>query len=146
MSVMIPSDIWKEVRGFFAALAAPCKDCVRGNTVRCWHSDCSAFQFRDIAHRIAAVNAVSAQPVARPAHATPRHVSVENEILEIIRSRFGGGPVYPSQIALSTTRSRVDKSHAISRLIKRGLVVEERINEYTRRISLPKNGNPKGKK
>lgn len=133
----VPVDLWRDIRDFFAALVAPCKDCVRGNSIRCWNSDCAAFPFRDLARRIVAMSAHA------PIH-VPRHIAIENEILDAMH-RFGGGPVYPSQIALTTTRSKVDKSHAISRLIKQGRIVEERINDYTRRISLPKTGNPKGK-
>jgi hypothetical protein len=137
MSIAVPHELWNDIRDFFAALVASCKDCVRGNPIRCWNSDCAAFPFRDLARRIVAVS------VHAPVH-VPRHVAVENEILDALH-RCGGGPVYPSQIALTTTRSKVDKSHAISRLIKQGRIVEERINDYTRRISLPTNGNPKGK-
>jgi hypothetical protein len=132
----VPVDLWRDIRDFFAALVAPCKECVRGNPVRCWYSGCAAFPFRDLARRIKAVSF----------HATvhiPRHVLVENEILDALCRH--GIPVYPSQLVLSSTNSKVNKSHAISRLIKQGRIVEERINSYTRKISLPENGNPKGK-
>ena len=132
----VPANLWRDIRDFFAALVAPCKDCVRGNPIRCWQSDCAAFQFRDLARRIAAVS------VHTPVH-IPHHVLVENEILDALY-RYGVA-IYPSQLVLSSTNSKVNKSHAISRLIRQGRIVEERINSYTRKISLPKNGNPKGK-
>lgn len=134
----VPVDLWRDIRDFFAALVAPCKECVRGNPVRCWYSGCAAFPFRDLARRIKAVSFHTTVHI-------PRHVLVENEILDALCRH--GIPVYPSQLVLSSTNSKVDKSHAISRLIKQGRIVEERINSYTRKISLPTttNGNPKGK-
>lgn len=137
MSVAVSYELWNDICDFFATLVAPCKECVRGNPVRCWRSDCAAFPFRDLARRIVMVSAHA------PVH-VPRHVAIENEILDALH-RFGGMPVYPSQIILATTHSKVDKTRAISRLVRQGRIVEERINDYTRRISLPTNGNPKGK-
>lgn len=131
----VPTTLWRDVRDFFASLVAPCKECVRGNPVRCWESRCAAFQFRDLARRIKAVHC--GVPVR-----VPRHVLVENEILDALR-RYGIA-VYPSQIQLTTTHSKANKRNAIDRLVRQGRVVEERINSYTRKISLPTNGNPKG--
>ena len=136
MSFAVPHDLWKDIRDFFAAIVAPCKDCARGNPSSCWNSGCAAFPFRDLARRVAVVSTHAAVRI-------PHHVAIENEILDQL-SRYGS-PVYPSQIVLSTTNSKVKKSHAISRLIRQKRIVEERINDYTRRISLPKTGNPKGK-
>ena len=132
----IPTALWHDVRDFFAALVAPCKDCVRGNLVYCWESRCAAFQFRNLARRIEAAD-------GRTPVRIPRHVLVENEILDVLR-RYGIA-VYPSQILLTTTRSKANKRNAIDRLVRQGRVVEERINSYTRKISLPKTtkGNPK---
>ena len=95
----VPTALWREVRDFFAALVAPCKDCVRGNPLRCWYGDCAAFRFRDLARRIEGVSL----------HATvriPRHVLVENEILDALRSY--GMPIYPSQLVLTTTNSKAN--------------------------------------
>lgn len=132
----IPTALWRDVRDFFAALVAPCKDCMRGNPVRCWESRCAAFQFRDLARRIESAHG------GVPVH-VPRHVLVENEILDALH-RYGIA-VYPSQIVLSSTRSKANKRNAIDRLVRQGRVIEERINSYTRKISLPTTtkGNPK---
>lgn len=129
----VPTSLWRDVRDFFAPLVSPCKDCVRGNSVRCWQGDCPAFRFRDIARRIEGVSLHAAVRI-------PRHVRVENEILDALLRH--GEAVYPSQLVLTSTNSSVTKSHAISRLVRQGRIVEERINDYTRKISLPKR-NPK---
>ena len=131
----VPTPLWQDIRDFFGALVRPCKDCVRGNPVSCWYGDCAAFQFRELARRIEAVGAHVAVRV-------PRHVLVENEILEALRRH--GVAVYPSQILLTSTRSKANKRNAIDRLVRQGRIVEERINSYTRKISLPTTkGNPK---
>lgn len=126
----VPSDLWKDVRDFFAALVAPCKDCARGNPVRCWRADCAAFKYRDLARRVESVASHAAIRV-------PRHVLVENEIVEALR-RYGE-PIYPSMIVLRTTNSKANKRNAIDRLVRQGRVIEERINDYTRKISLSPN-------
>lgn len=132
----VPTVLWHDVRDFFAALVAPCKDCMRGNPVRCWESRCAAFQFRDLARRIESAHG------GVPVH-VPRHVLVENEILDALHRC--GIAVYPSQIVLSSTHSKANKRNAIDRLVRQGRVIEERINSYTRKISLPTTtkGNPK---
>ena len=126
--VAVPPDVWNEVKGFFDSLVSQCKDCVRGNPVRCWNSNCKAFMFRSLARRIDALSPDTKVHV-------PRHVIVENEILDILR-RYGK-PVYPSMVVLTSTNSKTNKAHAITRLAKQGRIVVEQVNEYTRRISLP---------
>ena len=131
----VPTALWRDIHDFFSAIVAPCKNCVRGNPVRCWQSECPAFQFRDIARR---VEESSVSVTVR----VPKHILVENEILEALR-RYGTA-AYPSQIILSSTRSKANKRNAIDRLVRKGLVVEERINQYTSKISLPNHQrNPK---
>ena len=124
----VPSDVWREVKDFFACLVTPCKDCCRGNPIKCWHSKCPAYQFRNIARRVAST-------LEHGTLRIQRHTLIENEILDIL-NRFNG-PVYPSQLVLSTTNSKANKFTAINRLVREGRIVEERINEYTRKISLP---------
>ena len=127
--VEIPSDLWKDIRGFFLPLIAPCKDCVRGNLNRCWHSDCAAFQFRYLGMRIADIGDNKVRK--------PHFAQIEDEIIDILRRE--GKPVYPSCIILATTKSKANKCSAINRLIRRGVIVETRINDYTRMISLKSN-------
>ena len=124
----VPPDLWDEVRAYFAALIAPCKTCLRGNPTQCWHPECPSFRVRDLARRIESVSNHGKVDI-------PNHVRIEDEILDILR-RYGR-PVYPSMVILSSTNSKVSKCQAIDRLVKQGRVVEERINDYTRKISLP---------
>lgn len=134
--IAVPPDVWLEVKGFFDSLVAPCKDCVRGNPVRCWNSGCRAFGFRSLARRIDALSPNTKVHM-------PRHVLVEDEILDILR-RYGK-PVYPSMVVLTTTNSKTVKSNAITRLAKQGRIVVEQVNEYTRKISLPTNQDTQNK-
>lgn len=129
----VPSSLWHDIRGFFAVIVAPCKDCVRGNPVRCWHSECAAFRFRELARRVEGVHGSVQVRV-------PRHVLIENEVLAILRHY--GEPVYPSMIVLTTTHSKANKRNAINRLVRKGLVVEQRVNSYTRLLSLPQKKEP----
>lgn len=130
--VEIPSDIWRDVCGFFEQIISPCKECVRGNTVKCWHSDCAAFKFRPLARDVLSVT-------TQHATLTPAHIRVENEILEALKGF--DRPVHPAALKLWTTNSRAVKSKAISRLVRRGLIKEERNGKYTRYISLTNKGN-----
>ena len=114
--------------GGFGALVAQCKDCVRGNPVKCWNPNCPTFKFRALARRIDALSPNTKVHV-------PNHVLVEDEILDILR-RYGK-PVYPSMVVLTSTNSKVNKAHAITRLAKQGRIVVEQVNDYTRLISLP---------
>ena len=126
--IAVPPDVWYEIKRFFDALVAPCKDCVRGNIVKCWIAKCPAHKFRSLARRIDAFTPDTKAHI-------PHHVQVENEILDIL-CRYAK-PVYPSMVILSTTNSKTCKSNAITRLAKQGRIVIEQINDYTRKISLP---------
>lgn len=126
----VPSALWREVRGYFAALVAPCKTCLRGNPTQCWYPECPAFRVRDLAYRVASTGVTEDTPsAARQARI------IEDEIIDILK--HFDKPVYPSMIILTSTNSKANKSHAIDRLVKQGRIVEERINSYTRTISLP---------
>ena len=126
-NIEIPIDLWRDLRKFFEPLIAPCKDCMRGNLHRCWAGNsCPAFQYRAIGKRITEVE--------RKEIEKPNFILVENEIVEILRKE--GKPMYPSCIVLHSTKSKANKWTAISRLIHRGIVVETRINDYTRMLSL----------
>lgn len=127
-TVGIPSWIWREVRDFFAQIVSPCQTCVYGNPIECWESRCAAFKFRPIARDVMSVN-------TKAAPALPHYVQIEEEIIDVL-SRFNR-PVLPSMIKLRTTCSKAVKSKAITRLVKRGKIVEEK-NGYSRFISLPK--------
>jgi hypothetical protein len=134
--VSVPSSIWKDVHDFFAALVDPCKCCVRGNPIQCWHGDCAAFPYRIIARDVLSVNSSPCD-----AQVLQQHVLIENEILDAL-SRVKE-PVLPSDLKLWVTNSKVAKSKAITRLVKRGKIIEKRIDDHTRYISLPKT-NKKG--
>ena len=136
-NIVVPAHIWKEVSDFFAAIVAPCRDCLRGNLHSCWESRCAAFQFRGLARSVASVSPTGVRI------RIPRHVLIENEILDALQ-KFGK-PIYPSMLVLTSTNSKANKRNAIDRLVRKGRIVETRINSYTRMISLPdKNkGNPK---
>lgn len=136
MNTIVPTRLWKEICDLFVALVAQCKDCVRGNPVRCWYSNCAAFPYRDLARRIVAVkyNMVSL------AH----WMVVENEILATLKTI--GRPVSPSALRLDSTRSKAVKHAAINRLVRKRCIVETRTGDHSRLISLPQNVNPKGKK
>lgn len=131
-SVSVPRSIWREVSDFFAALFAPCKDCVRGNVHQCWNANCSAFKFRTISRRVASVSTTGGLSFAR-------WVAIENEILNAVR--HNGGPIPPQNIKLNSTHSKAVKSATISRLVKQGRLVETRTGKHTRLISLPKKEN-----
>lgn len=126
--IAVPPDVWGEIKGFFDTLVVQCKDCIRGNPLRCWHSGCPVFRFRNLARRIDSLSPDTKVHI-------PQYIIVENEILEILR-RYGK-PVYPSMVVLTSTNSKACKSNAITRLAKQGRIVVEQVNDYTRRISLP---------
>lgn len=130
--VEIPSNVWRDVCGFFEQIISPCKECVWGNIVKCWQSKCAAFKFRPLARDVLSV---TTQHAALP----PNHIRVENEILQALKGF--GRPVHPADLKLWTTNSRAVKSKAISRLVRRGLIREERSGKYTRYISLTNKGN-----
>lgn len=132
--VTIPARVWYEVRDFFAQIVSPCRDCLRGNFTNCWQSRCAAFKFRPIARDVLAIKCDSTAP------ALPMYVQIEDEILEQL-SRYTR-PVPPSALRLTTTRSKAVKSKTISRLVRRGLVIEDRADNHTRYISLPTKRNP----
>jgi predicted transglutaminase-like protease len=71
----------------------------------------------------------------------PKHIKVENEILAALKGF--DRPVSPADIKLWTTNSKSVKSKAITRLIRRGFLKEERFGKYTRCISLTPKGNNK---
>lgn len=130
----IPEALWRDIVDFFSTIVAPCKDCLRGNLHNCWESRCAAFQFRSLARRILVASS-NGQSYVR----TPQSVEVEKEILELL-SKYGK-PIYPSMLILNSTHSRANKRNAINRLVKRGEIIEERINSYTRMLSLPPKPN-----
>jgi hypothetical protein len=133
MNIEVPCDVWRRVSDFFAQIVAPCKECVWGNPTSCWRSQCAAFRYRPIAKEVLSV-AVTNTP-----RSIPEHIKVENEILEALKGFTR--PIHPADIKLWTTNSRAIKSKAISRLVRRGLIIEERVDPYTRFISLPKKEN-----
>lgn len=129
MNVSVSYGLWKEVSDFFSHIVRPCKDCIRGNRVRCWESRCSVFRFRGIASRVEAVG------LSMPNfESEPRHVAVEREIVE--RLRAIGKPIRPRDLRLATTISKVNKCHAIRRLIRRGVVKEIFTEGFQRMILL----------
>jgi hypothetical protein len=130
--VEIPSDVWRDVCGFFEQIISPCKECVWGNPVKCWRSECAAFKFRPLARDVLSVT-------TRHAALTPAHIRVENEILEALKGF--DRPVHPADLKLWTTNSRAVKSKAISRLVRYGLITELREGKYSRCISLANKGN-----
>lgn len=131
-TVLIPIRVWKDVRDFFSQIVSPCKECVRGNPVRCWYSQCAAFKYRPIARDVLAV---PLHQSANSAPIIPTHVRVEQEILSAL-ANFDC-PITPATLKLRSTHSKAVKSKAISRLVKRGRIIEERIDNYIRYISLP---------
>ena len=131
--VPVPAVVWHEVRRFFAALVSPCKECVRGNPESCVEPRCPVFKYRDIAALV--LSAAASLRTPPPPLPEPKAVAVENEILALLKHY--GKPVYPSMLVLQSTHSRANKRNAINRLVMRGLVVEERVNPYTRILSLP---------
>lgn len=130
-TVAIPVKVWRDVRDFFERLAAPCRDCLRGNPTQCWQSNCAAFKYRIIARDVLSVNAKS-----ELAPIIPHYIRVEQEILGILKSY--DYPITPATLRLRSTHSKSVKSKTISRLVRQGRIVEERIGDYTRYISLPK--------
>ena len=136
MSVNISYNLWREIMDFFARLVSPCKECVRGNKIRCWESRCPVFRFRGIAGR---VESASAAYLQRP-QTEQQHVAVEREIVEKLTAI--GRPITPRELMLTTTNSKVNKCHAIERLIRRGVVKEIRNDGGSRKILLQK-WNPK---
>lgn len=131
MNVSVNYGLWKEVSGFFSAIVRPCKDCLRGNPNHCWESRCSVFKFRGIAFRVGKVSETLSQSVrVRP------HLEVENEILEKL-GRIDG-PVRPRDLYLQSTNSKVNKCHAISRLIRKKKIDEIRAEDGSRMILLHK--------
>ena len=128
--ISVPVHIWKEVVNFFRQIVSPCAECVRGNPVRCWQSGCAAFKFRPIARDVLSVSSRQG-----PILQLPSFVLVENEIIELLRQY--GKPMLPSMLRLSTTKSKAVKSKTISRLVRKGRIIEQRVDEHTRLISLP---------
>lgn len=130
--VEVPANVWKEVSDFFRQIVAPCSECVWGNRVTCWRSQCAAFKYRPIANDVLAVGNNETR------RHLPPHIKVENEILQALKGY--NRPVRPVDLKLWTTNSRAIKSKAISRLVHRGLITEERTDKYTRYISLTNKG------
>lgn len=126
--IAVPPDVWYEIKSYFDGLVAQCKDCVRGNPLKCWNPGCKAFMHRNLARRIDALSPDTKVHI-------PRHVLIEDEIIDIL-GRYGK-PVYPSMVVLTSTNSAVNKAHAITRLVEQGRIVVEKVNDYTRKISLP---------
>ena len=124
----IPQDLWRDIRNFFLPLVSRCKDCVRGNLYACWHSDCEAFRFRNIARRISSVQA-GCVPIK------PNCALVEDEILSALS--LYDRPVPPARIVLESTRSKANKYSAIRRLVRMGQVAETFTPSGSRLISLP---------
>lgn len=122
--VLVPRSLWRDISDFFAALFAPCKDCVRGNTHTCWNGGCPTFRFRNIARRVAAVR--------RGELNFARWMVVENEILGVLRA--AGRPLSPASIVLDTTRSRANKHNAINRLLRQGRIVQTRSADGRHRL------------
>ena len=117
MSVTVDMELWRDISDFFSAIVAPCKECLRGNPVKCWEAQCAAFRFRGIARRIKDVNVSTAELVK-----VPHFIVIENEIIE--KLSLMKRPVRPKDIRLRSTNNKVDKCHAIKRLIKKGIVKE----------------------
>ena len=132
--VEVPAKIWKDVYTFFEVLVRPCKECIWGNPLQCWRSECAAFQYRPIARDVMSVQNSGRKPMSMP-----KHISIENEILQALKGY--DRPVSPADIKLWTTNSKSVKSKTITRLIRKGFIKEERIGKYTRCISL----TPKGR-
>lgn len=145
MSVSVQYDLWRSIVEFFSALVAPCKECVRGNPTRCWHSQCAAFRMRPLAYRVIEVGVPSANTAQN--QTVPNHIAIDSEIVEKL-SRYAY-PVPASAIRLRSTNSRVKKCHAITRLIRHGIVEEVRLKGGGRLITLknkkrnPENDNAK---
>lgn len=135
--VSIPRDLWRDIRDFFLPFIAGCKDCVRGNLYACWHGDCAAFRFRNIARRISSVQAGCA-PIK------PNCALVEDEILSALA--LYDRPVPPSRVVLESTRSKANKYSAIRRLVRMGQVAETFTPNGSRLISLPPREKPRNKK
>jgi len=134
--IEVPSDIWRDVYTFFEVLVRPCKECIWGNPLECWRSECAAFKYRPIARDVMSVSNKS-----NVEDSIPKHIKVENEILVALKGF--DRPVSPADIKLWTTNSKSVKSKAITRLIRRGFLKEERFGKYTRCISLTPKGNNK---